>query len=320
VELAGCHRLHKAIRGCRAIILGATEVETDLLRVALLNPERYTVATKTIYVGELEADHPYEIATVPIVLAVTDCDKANVAHVLTCLLQAMDPRPSLVLQMGIAGALPSPGPGPGAGVGDIVIATQEMYSDTGASSPGGWLSAADIGLPIACPNGAELGGVFPLNVSLALAAQEIIERVEWPLIIRGGVSAGIEECETVTHPHLQAVSWPAVASRPDGQPAVLLGPCLTSSLVTGVLSEAQRLGARWGALAESMEGAAAAHICALYGVPFLEIRGISNLVTDRDRESWQVKRAAAVAGWASLAVIASLDRLLLSRDSAYVEF
>ena len=50
-----------------------------------------------------------------------------------------------------------------------------------------------------------------------------------------------------------------------------------------------------------MEGAAAAHICALYEVPFLEIRGISNLVADRDRGSWQVDRAVAVAGRAALA-------------------
>ncbi len=64
---------------------------------------------------------------------------------------------------------------------------------------------------------------------------------------------------------------------------------------------------RWGALSESMEGAAAAHICALYAVPFLEIRGISNLVTDRDRGSWQVERAVAIAGRAALAV-AACDR------------
>jgi futalosine hydrolase len=58
-----------------------------------------------------------------------------------------------------------------------------------------------------------------------------------------------------------------------------------------------------------MEGAAAAHICALYKVPFLEIRGISNLVTDRDRGSWQVERAVSVAGRAALAVLESLSRL-----------
>jgi futalosine hydrolase len=44
-----------------------------------------------------------------------------------------------------------------------------------------------------------------------------------------------------------------------------------------------------------MEGAAAAQICALYDVPFLEVRGISNLVEDRDREKWKLGEAAEAA-------------------------
>ena len=54
------------------------------------------------------------------------------------------------------------------------------------------------------------------------------------------------------------------------------GPCVTSSRVTGTDEEAAILAERWHAVAESMEGAAAAHVCALYGAPFLEVRGISN--------------------------------------------
>lgn len=253
------------------------------------------------------------VPAVQVVLGITGCDKANAAHLLTCLLQAMDPPPQLVLQMGIAGALPSPGPGPGAAVGDLVIATQEMYIDTGSSSPNGWLSAAELGLPIACANGRELAGTFPLDAELTLAAHDLLERLEWPESARVGVANGKPAGDGQRALEAHPVSWPAVAGRSDRQPAVLLGPCVTSSLVTGILSDAQAIGARWGALAESMEGAAAAHICVLYGVPFLEIRGISNLVTDRDRGSWQVRRAAAVAGWATLAVVAAIDRLPLSR-------
>ena len=66
------------------------------------------------------------------------------------------------------------------------------------------------------------------------------------------------------------------------------------------------LSERWGALAESMEGAAAAHICSIYRAPFLEVRGISNTITDRDRASWEVERAIAVAGRAALAICATL--------------
>ncbi len=319
MDRAACDELRTATRGCRVVVLGATEVETELLRVALLYSQRHTVANKHFYVGHIEAEHPGAIATVPIALALTGCDKANAAHLLTCLLVGMDPPPHLVIQMGVAGALPSAGPGPGAGVGDIVIATQETYSDTGASSPEGWLSAAEIGLPVAAPEGTELGGVFPLDAGLTLAAQEIVEGIEWPEIVRTAAGdSGDSEDTRASDAH--EVSWPAVAARRGGQPSVLLGPCVTSSQATGVLTHSRWLADRFGALAESMEGAAAAHICALHGVPFLEIRGISNLVTDRDRGSWQVKRAAAVAGWATLAVIAALARLPLREDSAYVEF
>jgi futalosine hydrolase len=97
---------------------------------------------------------------------------------------------------------------------------------------------------------------------------------------------------------------------------VFAGPCITASQVTGVTAHAQVLAERWQALAESMEGAAAAHICALYGVPFMEIRGISNLVGDRDRERWQVRRAVAAGSWAVRAVVDSLDLLPLPTPGA----
>jgi futalosine hydrolase len=167
-------------------------------------------------------------------------------------------------------------------VGDVVIATSEAYSDTGSSSPAGWLSAAELGLAIARPGDAELGGVFPLDLALAEAARAAIAA--------GGSSS---------------------SAGGSGESVLLLGRCITSSCVTGRADEAEAGARRWGPLAESMEGAAAAHISALYGVPFLEIRGISNLVTNRDRESWQVERAIAVAGRAAIAVVGALDQLPL---------
>ena len=52
-------------------------------------------------------------------------------------------------------------------------------------------------------------------------------------------------------------------------------------------------------LNKNMEGAAAAHICRLYGVPFIEVRAISNQVEDRRREAWDIplacRRAQAAA-------------------------
>jgi futalosine hydrolase len=66
---------------------------------------------------------------------------------------------------------------------------------------------------------------------------------------------------------------------------------------TAVLgAERQRL---FNGICENMEGAAAAHICRLYGVPLIEVRAISNQVEDRRRQNWDLplacRRAQAAA-------------------------
>lgn len=323
MELVGPDMLRGVTQGCRVVLVTATEAEAAPLLDACLGPQRYVVATKSFIVGRFpSADWPVgaavrqkERAEPPVraVLAISGCDKANTAHALTCLFQAMMPPPLIVLQVGVGGALPSVGPGPGAAVGDIVVATGEAYSDTGSSSPSGWLSARELGLPIAQVGDAELGGLFPLDMDLALWASEAIEAIDWEA---GNGASGAAPSAVADHTapgaREEGVAWPTGVGRPGARPAILMGPCVTSSRVTGVRSEAGEVAQRWAALAESMEGAAAAHVCALYRLPFVEIRGISNLVTDRDRDAWQVERAIEVAGRAALAVIGTLSHLRLS--------
>jgi futalosine hydrolase len=88
------------------------------------------------------------------------------------------------------------------------------------------------------------------------------------------------------------------------------GPFVTLSQCSGVRAVGDEIQARFGALCESMEGAAAAHVCALYGVPFLEVRGVSNLVEDRDRSRWRIGEAVKAAQDAALAITCQLDDLL----------
>lgn len=262
---AGCEALREVTRDCRSVLLVATDLEAEPLRAALVRAKQHTFVTKTMYVGDVCAPQAPDL---PVVLAVSGCDKANAALTLTALLQAMWPAPDRVLQVGIAGGFASLGPGRAAKPGDLVLATQDAYSDTGSSSPQGWMSAKDLGLPIAEVGGVERGGVFPLDPEL----------VEW--------AAGMLEAA--------------------GHPTVLTGPFVTSSAVTGTPEEARVLAERWGAVAESMEGAAAAHVCALFGVPFLELRAISNVVGERDRSKWLIDQAVEAAGRAALALLAAL--------------
>lgn len=52
-----------------------------------------------------------------------------------------------------------------------------------------------------------------------------------------------------------------------------------------------------------MEGAAAAQVCQQYHVPFLELRGVSNLVEDRNLDSWDLEGAAENAQQALMALL-----------------
>jgi futalosine hydrolase len=69
----------------------------------------------------------------------------------------------------------------------------------------------------------------------------------------------------------------------------------TAETVTGRPERAHWLARRFGVAVESMEGAAAAQVCLALGVPFGEIRGVSNLVGERDWERWRIPAALAAA-------------------------
>lgn len=83
------------------------------------------------------------------------------------------------------------------------------------------------------------------------------------------------------------------------------GPFVTVSQCSGVQAVGDALHARFDALCENMEGAAAAHICTLYDVPFLEVRGISNLVEDRQPARWDISGAADAAQSALIKIISN---------------
>jgi futalosine hydrolase len=78
---------------------------------------------------------------------------------------------------------------------------------------------------------------------------------------------------------------------------------VTVSTCTGIEADARALETRTGGAVETMEGAAVAHVAHLHGIPVGEVRGISNIVTNRDKASWQLREAAVAAQKAVLAWI-----------------
>jgi futalosine hydrolase len=79
---------------------------------------------------------------------------------------------------------------------------------------------------------------------------------------------------------------------------------VTMSTCTGVAAAAQAIESRTGGAVENMEGAAVAHVAAIHGIAVGELRGISNMVTDRDTKAWRINEAATAAQEALLSWIA----------------
>jgi futalosine hydrolase len=56
-----------------------------------------------------------------------------------------------------------------------------------------------------------------------------------------------------------------------------------------------------------MEGAAVAQVAGLHAIPWLEVRGISNIVEDRALEKWNIPRAAEAAQKAVTRILKGWD-------------
>jgi futalosine hydrolase len=156
-------------------------------------------------------------------------------------------------------------PGSNLAVGDTALAAAEIYGDEGVETPSGWISTEGIGIPLLEQGDTRIFNHFPLSVAtVAEAASRLAE-------------SGVR---------------------------VTTGPFLTVSACSGTARRGAELAGRFGAVCETMEGAAYAHIAAIYGLPFLEVRGISNLVEDRDLSRWRLGEAAEAAA-AACAVAAT---------------
>ncbi|MHC1712185.1 MAG: futalosine hydrolase [Solidesulfovibrio sp.] len=76
------------------------------------------------------------------------------------------------------------------------------------------------------------------------------------------------------------------------------GACVTVAGVTASVPRAAILAEKYGAVAESMEGFAVALAAATAGLPFLEVRTISNRVGSRPPSDWDLPGALTALGQA----------------------
>ncbi len=188
-----------------------------------------------------------------VVYMISGMGKTNAAHAATVLIEKYSP--DLVVLFGVGGAYPSTG----LKVGDIAVAEEEIYGDEGVLDREGFHGTEFIGIPLLKKGSKKYFNEFPLDGKL--------------------VAKTLGSCWLVTH-H---------ASRVTG---VKSGAFVTVSTCTGTRKRALELRKKFDAICENMEGASVAHICAIYERPMIEIRGISNVVEDRDSSKWNIKLAA----------------------------
>ncbi|MCG2736894.1 MAG: futalosine hydrolase [Candidatus Methanoperedenaceae archaeon] len=143
-------------------------------------------------------------------------------------------------------------PDSGLKIGDIAVAESENYGEEGVLIKEGWNSMEFTGFPL-LKKEKEYYNTFPLDANM---------------------------------------SWLATDASKDCGFNVKSGNFVTVSQCSGTRKSGALMKERFNGLCENMEGAAAAHICAMYGVPMIEVRGISNIIEDRDLKKWNIDLAA----------------------------
>jgi futalosine hydrolase len=134
-------------------------------------------------------------------------------------------------------------------VGDIAVATAEIYGDEGVLTVSGWHSLELIGIPSVERKGNRYSNEFPLSMQAGAK------------VFQFGVSLGLP---------------------------IKRGKFITVSTCSGTSVRGSELHKRFGGICENMEGAAIAHVALLHDTDFLELRGISNMVEDRDIAKWDI--------------------------------
>ncbi len=174
--------------------------------------------------------------------------------------------PEALVIFGIGGAYPASG----AQVGDVAVAKEEVAGDEGVLCLDGFKDAEYIGIPLLKTATSMIFSTYP-------APEALFQRTLQAL-------ASFQETKGVN---------------------VRAGAFVTLSTCTGTLLRAWELEERYRGLCENMEGAAAAQVAELHGIPWLEVRGISNIVEDRNVKKWDVPRAAQAAQQAIIHILSS---------------
>lgn len=146
-------------------------------------------------------------------------------------------------------------PTSGAEIGDIAIASEEIAGDEGVLTLDGFKDAEFIGIPLVHKPGMKLYNRLP-------APEPLVRKVHDAISSSGR--------KYMVH----------------------IGRFVTLSTCSGTSRRSQEIERMYEGVCENMEGAAAAQVALMHDVPWIELRGISNIVEDRDISKWRVSQAS----------------------------
>lgn len=159
--------------------------------------------------------------------------------------------------------------GSGLAVGNLVVASEEVLADEGVQVAAGWKDLRYMSLPSVEQGGMSCYNLLPLSRHASEKAMQLADY--YGVFLMRGRSATVSTC-------------------------------------SGTRQQGDELSLRWSALIENMEGAAVAQVCLRCGVDCLEIRGISNLVEERDLKKWDIPKAVEAAQRFVLKYLEEMDR------------
>ncbi len=254
-------------------ILTSVPFESEIILSQLKNVRKTEIAGKTAYKGKL--------SNINILLMNTGIGDVNAAHSATGIIEHFPV--GCVINLGVGGAYPHAR----LEIGHIAIALKEIYSDKGVISSKGQKGLKEIGIPLVQAGRRKYFNEFPFDKNLVQkvlnsfqCTKDNLKNPPLPPFSKGGMGGFLGKIKS--------------------------GNFVTVSSATGAYKRALELKKKFNAICENMEGAAIAQVCAIYKIPMLEIRGISNIVGERDKRKWDLKLASENCQRAVLRVISSL--------------
>lgn len=158
-------------------------------------------------------------------------------------------KPNLIIQTGCGGGFEQAG----IEIGDVAIASAEIDAQLGLEQDKAGTAVGRLPFPVIRKPGKEIFNCYPVDKEAFNSAVKSLK-------------TGLAGSDAT----------------------VVTGPFITVATVTASFGRAGDLHRRHGAIVENMEGSGAAHVAALYDIPFLEIRAVSNKVGARDKRKWDL--------------------------------